>query len=301
MRKQAWDIEVDLMWHYPKVTPVVIIWSWNLIPGSFKTTALYLTVASQGAAGASTGREWWREKLAGTGGGVTGLEAQDPLTAWALMLALPSRNTHESRADSLISSILLNSVWEWDKNITTAYCISQKFLCPTTSLWLKHSLLLLSLLHPVLLTFVELFLEISDVTYCGNMKTMDMAPLSLMDLSSFYHTSWHSFGLDSFTNLVSGLNMSPAHWISLKMRNSGVEPGLLDQAWLHSVCDLFTYLHLDIGTVGVHSFHITWTSVWRVYMGKWGESECLWPALRQIPGAAIQRWLVKRIKIVQQK
>ena len=33
------------------------------------------------------------------------------------------------------------------------------------------------------------------------------------------------------------------------MRNSELNTGLLDVAWPHSVCDLFTYLHLDIGTV----------------------------------------------------
>ena len=49
----------------PKVTPVVIIWGWNLIPGSFKTTALYLTMTSQGAAGASTENDEETE-LAGT-------------------------------------------------------------------------------------------------------------------------------------------------------------------------------------------------------------------------------------------
>ena len=59
------------------------------------------------------------------------------------------------------------------------------------------------------------------------------------------------------------------------MRNSELNTGLLDVAWLHSVCDLFTYLYLDIGTVGVHSFRHLDKCVRGVYMGRVRESECL--------------------------
>ena len=59
------------------------------------------------------------------------------------------------------------------------------------------------------------------------------------------------------------------------MRNSELNTGLLDVAWPLSVCDLFTYLDLDIGTIWVHSFCHLDKCVRGVRMGRVRESECL--------------------------